>query len=99
MMVLITDGERKPLSVPDRVSAPAEERAQAFATMNAYAGRYTVSGDKVVHHIEAASLQNIVNTDSVRTIVKLEGRRVTLRTAPFLKAGQRVVEDLVFERM
>lgn len=99
MMVLITDGERKPLSVPDRVSAPAEERAQAFATMNAYAGRYTVSGDKMVHHIEAASLQNIVSTDSVRTIVKLEGGRVTLRTAPFLKAGQRVVEDLVFERM
>lgn len=87
MMAIITNGGRKPLSVPDEVSAPAEERAEAFATMVAYAGRYTLSGDKVIHHAEVATVQNWVGSDGVRTIVKFEGKRVTLRTAPFLRGG------------
>ena len=40
MMSITTKGGRKPLSVPDNVGAPAEERAEAFATMTAYAGSY-----------------------------------------------------------
>jgi hypothetical protein len=42
MMAIITYGERRPLSINDRVAAPALERAEAFATMFAYAGRYTI---------------------------------------------------------
>jgi Lipocalin-like domain len=61
MMAIISDDGRKPLSVADRVSAPAEERAQAYSTFMAYAGRYTFTCDKVVHHVEVASLQNWVN--------------------------------------
>ena len=98
MMAIITKGGRKPLSVL-RVSAPASERAEAFSSMTAYAGRYTVDGDKVVHHVEVASIQNFVGTDMVRTLVKLEGKRVTLRTAPFPRGGQLVNEELVWERM
>jgi hypothetical protein len=58
MMAIISDDGRKPLSIPDRVAAPAEERAQAYSTFMAYAGRYTFTCDKVVHHVEVASLQN-----------------------------------------
>jgi len=54
LMVIITAEGRKPLSVNDRIAAPATERAEAFATMVAYAGRYTFTGDKVVHHVEAS---------------------------------------------
>jgi hypothetical protein len=99
MMDVITNGGRKPLSVPDWVSAPAEERADALVTMVAYAGRYTFSANKVVHHVEAAAVQNWVGIDLVRTIVKLEGKRVTLRTPPFLKGGVQMTEELVWERM
>jgi hypothetical protein len=99
MMAIITDGGRKPLSVLDRVSAPTSERAMAFATLVAYGGRYTVSGDKVVHHVEVSGMQNIVNTDLVRTIVKLEGKRATLRTPPFLRGGAQITEELVWERI
>src|SRR5216683_6603580 len=60
VMAIITYGGRKALSINDRVSAAVEERAEAFATMFAYAGRYTLSGDKVVHHVEAASVPNWV---------------------------------------
>src|SRR5580704_12066936 len=45
MTLIMCDDGRKPLSVVDRVSAPAEERAQAFATFVAYAGSYTFTGD------------------------------------------------------
>jgi hypothetical protein len=99
MMDIITNGGRKSLSVPDWVSAPAEERAEALVTMVAYAGRYTVSGDKVVHHVEVAAVQNWVGTDLVRTIVKLEAKRVTLRVPPFLKGGLQITEELVWERV
>lgn len=99
MMAIITSGGRKPLSVRDRVSAPTEERAEAFATVVAYAGRYTFAGDRVVHHVEADVMQNLVNTDQVRFIVKIERNRVTLRTQPFLKNGVQITQELVWERM
>jgi len=99
-MAIITNGGRKQLSVNDWVAAPASERAEAFATMIAYAGRYTLSGDKVIHHLEVASLQNVVGADLVRTIVRFEGKRVTLRTSPFLKGGLQIAsQELVWERM
>ena len=100
MMAIITNGGRKSLSVPDCVGAPAEERAEAFATLVAYAGRYTLDGNKVTHHLEASWLQNVVNMDVIRFIVKLQGNKVTLRTAPFPRGGLQIVkEELVWERM
>ena len=99
MIGIISVDGRKPLSVPDYISAPLAERAEAFSTFVAYAGTYTFTGDKVIHHVEAAWMQNYLKTDQVRTIVKLEGNRVTLRTPPFLKGGVQVTQELVWERM
>jgi lipocalin-like protein len=99
MIGIITTDGRKPLSVPDYVSAPAAERAEAFATLVSYAGTYTFTGDKVIHHVQASWMQNFLNTDQVRLIVKLEADRVTLRTQPFLKGGVQVTQELVWERM
>jgi hypothetical protein len=86
MTLIMADDGRKPLSIVDRVSAPVEERAQAFATFVAYAGRYTFTGDRVVFHIEAASIQNWVNTDLTR-IVTFQADKVKLRTMTTLKGG------------
>ena len=99
MMVVISYGGRKPLSVADYVSAPVEERAAAYATFLAYAGRYTYTGDKVIHHVEVCSIQNRVGADLVRSIVSLKGNRLTLRTPPSLKGGAQVTTELVWERM
>jgi hypothetical protein len=98
MSVVITAEARKPLSINDFVSAPAEERAQAFATMIAYAGRYTFTGDKVIHHVEASWMPNRVGTDLVRS-VKLQADRLILRTPPTLVAGAQTTTELVWERM
>jgi hypothetical protein len=87
------------LSVADRITAPAAERAQAFATFLAYAGRYTVKGATVTHHIEAASIQNWVNGDQVR-FFKLEGDRLTVRTpSTYSTGGQTQTIELVWERI
>ena len=99
MMAIIAHGPRKLLSVPDYTAAPAEERAEAFATFAAYAGRYTLNGDKVVHHVEISSVQNRVGTDLTRSIVALQGDRLVLRTPPFLKGGVMVTTELIWERL
>lgn len=97
MTTMISHGGRKPLS-GNRISSPASERAEAFATFFAYAGRYSVSGDKVTHHVEISSVQNWVNTDMVR-VVKFEGDRITLRTPPLSVGGTIQTTDLVWERV
>lgn len=100
MIGIITFDGRKPLSVPDFISAPAQERAEAFATMVAYAGRYTLSGDKVIHHVEAAWMENYVKTNQVRYIVRFQDNRMILRTPPFLKGGVKLAnQELVWERL
>ena len=98
MMAIISDDGRKPLSVADRVSAPADERAQAYSTFMAYAGRYTFSCDKVVHHVEVTSLQNWINTDQTR-FVTLLGNRIFLRNTPQLRGGVTVIIESVWERL
>ena len=97
MMAIISDDGRKPLSIPDRVAAPVEERAQAYSTFMAYAGRYTFTCDKIVHHVEVASLQNWVSTDQTR-FVTLVDDRLHVRNAPQLRNGVMVTLESVWER-
>jgi len=97
MMAIISDDGRKPLSIPDRVAAPAEERAQAYSTFMVYAGRYTFTCDKVVHHVEVASLQNWVNTDQTRFVTVVDNR-LHVRNAPQLRNGVMVTLESVWER-
>jgi len=104
MMVIITGDGRKALSVSDYIAAPAEERAEAFATLAAYAGRYTLTGDKVIHHVEIAWMQNLVSTDLIRSVVKLDSNNLILRTpsgAPsILRGGVEVAsQEAVWERV
>lgn len=86
MSLIMSDDGRKPLSVVDRVSAPMPERAEAFATFVAYAGRYTVDHDTLVFHVEASSIQNWVNTDLTRAL-NFDNNRMSLKTPTTLKGG------------
>jgi Lipocalin-like domain len=97
MMEIISEDGRKPLLIADRVAAPAEERAAAYSFM-AYAGRYFFTCDKVVTHVDVASLQNLVNTDQTR-FVTLQGTRLTVRTTPISRAGVMVNIESVRERL
>ena len=82
--VLISHGARKLLS-GDRIASPAEEKAEAFATFFAYAGTYSVRGNRITHHVLISSVPNWVGTDLVRT-AKVTGNELTL-TTPLMTIG------------
>jgi len=99
MMAIAASDGRKPLLLADWYAGPIEKRAEAFSTLFAYAGRYTVAGNKVIHHVEVAWIQSFVNTDLVR-LMHLEGEQLVLRTTPFQRDGvQYAYQDLVWKRV
>jgi hypothetical protein len=94
MSALISYGGRKPLSG----RGLAEEEAQAFKTFFAYAGRYTVNGEQIIHHVEISSIQNFVGRDMPRT-AKLEGDTLTLTTPPTPINGKVQTVELIWQRL
>src|SRR4051812_5360898 len=77
--VMVSHGGRQLLSNEDLSIATPAERAEAFRTFNAYAGSYTLTGDRITHHVEIASLPNWVGRELVR-MVRCRNDRLTLET-------------------
>jgi hypothetical protein len=75
-----------------------EEQAEAFKTFLAYAGRYSLSGDKVIHHVEISSIPNYVDKDLIRS-VKFEGDRIVLVTPPTRLNGKLQTVELIWQRL
>jgi hypothetical protein len=94
MTSVISYGGRKLLSV----GANAEERAQAFDTFLAYSGRYSLSDDKVIHHVEVSSIQNYVHKDLIRNL-KFHGDQIVLITPPTLVNGKIQTIELTWQRV
>ncbi len=99
MTAVINYGGRKPLSTTDRFRAAAEEKAAAYETSFSYAGRYEIKDDKVVHHVEIASVENWVKTDLIRNF-RLQGNRLVLLTPPLpSQQGKAANVELTWERV
>lgn len=98
MMAIVSYGGRRNLSVSDPAVVSVEEQAEAFKTFVAYAGQYTLSGDKITHHVEIASIQNWANTDLVRG-VRFEGERIVLTAPPTPLRGQMQTFELIWQRL
>jgi hypothetical protein len=94
VMAIICHSGRKPLASGDRISASTDERAEAFATSFSYAGHYSLSGSKIIHRVELASVQNWVDTDLVR-LVRLDDNKITLTTPPISVGGEIRTTELV----
>ncbi|MGA2647907.1 MAG: lipocalin-like domain-containing protein [Candidatus Sulfotelmatobacter sp.] len=92
---IISYGGRKPLSFG---GGALEEQAEAFKTFLAYAGRYTLSAEKVIHHIEISSIQNYVGKNLVRSI-KFQGDQIILVTPPTPVNGKVQTVELVWQRL
>ncbi len=97
VIALISYGGRKPISGRTGTFA-LEEQAEAFKTFLAYAGRFTLNGDTVIHHIEISSIQNYVDKELVRS-VKFEGERIILVTPPTLVNGKVQTVELIWQRL
>lgn len=92
---LISNGGRKLFSVD---GGTPEEQTEAFKTFFGYAGRYTLSGNKVTHRVEISSVQNYVDNDLVRS-VKFEGDRIILATPPTRADGKMRIFELIWQRL
>lgn len=92
---IISYGGRKLLAGP---IATLQEQAEAFKTFFAYAGRYSLNGDKITHQIEISSIQNYVGRDLVRS-VKLQGDQIILVTPPTPVNGKIQVVELTWQRL
>ena len=92
VMVLTTPPDRKPFGAKflagDVTGAPVEQRAEAANGVIAYAGRYEVDGDRVLHHVQVAFLPDWVGTTNVR-VYRFEGNRLILSTPPDAQGGVR----------
>ena len=58
-----------------------EEKVKLQGSMVAYAGTYTVDGEKVVHHVDISWNESWTGTDQVR-FYKVDGDTLTITTAP-----------------
>jgi hypothetical protein len=99
MSAILAAESRKPLTGGNRITAPVEDRAEAFSTATAYTGTYTVTEGQVVHHVDISVNPNWVGTDQVR-FIRLQGNRLTIVTPPLPTRpdGKLRVSTLVWER-
>ncbi|BAY85653.1 hypothetical protein NIES267_51540 [Calothrix parasitica NIES-267] len=105
MMVMFSKSERQLLSGNSASpltsaihSVPIEERAEAFSTFNSYAGSYTVDGDKVIHHVEIASIPNRIGKSLTRTFT-INENQVALKTPPSRSDDTPKIFELTWERI
>jgi hypothetical protein len=99
MMATLTSEGRKQIGA-NRFAGSAEDQAEAYKTVSAYAGTYTVTDTGVIHHVEVASIQSWVGSDQER-FTKLEGDTLTIKSPPLFSPpdGKRRVIALVWQRI
>jgi len=105
-LIYTAEGRMSALVLAENRKAPAAampteaEALSLFKSMVAYAGRYTIEPDRVIHHVEQSWNQAWTGTDVVR-FYKFDGSRLTLTTAPAPnpRDGKMSVSTLVWERL
>jgi hypothetical protein len=98
MSAIITKDGRPKLS--DMPKATAEERAELFNTMAAYAGTFTLDGNTVTHHVDISWNEHWTGSDQVRNL-RLEGDQLYISSNPLPNDidGNVIVAELVWEKV
>jgi hypothetical protein len=73
MICMIVNADRKPFVTGGQWNASDAEKAGAYNSMLAYAGRYRIEGTTVVHAVQASLFPNWKGGEQRRQI-RLEGR-------------------------
>ncbi|HEU4430072.1 MAG TPA: lipocalin-like domain-containing protein [Myxococcota bacterium] len=87
----------------DRVKPQSADLADTSKTVNydqfnAYCGRFEVKGERVIHHVEVASLPQWCGIDQER-VFKIDGTRLILETPPLTINAQAPTAYLIWERV
>jgi hypothetical protein len=93
----IAAASRPAVDDEDLLGGPQEQRAAAYSTYVAYWGRYTVAGDRIIHHVDTSLVPGWTGIEQVRYF-SLSGDVLALRTPPMRLAGATVVTELSWQR-
>ena len=96
MMALVTT-EGRPDAALDRGAASDAELAAALRTLIAYAGRWSVDGDTVTHHVTVADWPARLGADHARQF-RFEGERLILSASAVDEDGAERVYALTWRR-
>jgi hypothetical protein len=97
MSVITVAAER----IKPREAVPSDtERTQLYNTLVAYAGTYSVDGNKVVHHVDISWNDAWTGTDQVRFFA-LDGDTLMIKSAPTKSPsdGREGVWTVVWQRV
>lgn len=94
--ILIKENRKAPAAL-----VPTDlEKVDLYSGLIAYAGTYTVEGDRVSHHIDASWNQAWTGTTQVR-VFKIDGNVLHIQTVPAKNAltGRSTVSTLVWNKV
>ena len=82
MAAVLMGTHRPSLNPPQSIGSPASGQCiESVADFLAYAGRYEIKGDRVLHHVEVCVFTNLVGTTLERQFT-IAGDTLTIRTVP-----------------
>ena len=98
MSAVLMRADRPLFAAGDILAATDAERVAAFSSSSAYAGRYEVLDDRIVHHLEVTTYPNWSGTDQVREF-DVSDTHLTLFPPRMLMQGKMRSGRVHFERM
>ncbi|WP_292934223.1 lipocalin-like domain-containing protein [Noviherbaspirillum sp.] len=78
MMCMLCRGDRQNFTTGGQWNASEQEKAQAYSSMLAYAGTYSVAGDTVSHNVELSAFPNWKGGTQKRRIETMEAGQLVL---------------------
>ena len=98
MSVAIMMADRRRFASDNLRESTDKESVEAFRSHFSYCGKYSISSNKVIHHVEVGSFPNWTGEELERTY-EFYGNRLTLSTPPTLIGGVQRIGQLVWERV
>jgi len=100
MVALMAPADRPPFGSDDLAGGTPDEQARAFSTFVAYAGRYRIEGDAIVHTVETSLFPNWIGTVQRRGwTLSNDGGTLTLESPPIALRGVTRRQRLTWTRV
>jgi hypothetical protein len=100
MVALMAPNDRPPFGSDDLTGGTPDEQARAFSTFVAYAGRYRIEGDAIIHSVETSLFPNWVGTVQRRHwTLSDDGGMLTLESPPIALRGVTRRQRLIWTRV
>ena len=98
MQVLIGSPDR-PRFRGEWSAIPDRDKAACLDRMVAYSGRFTVAGDRVLHHVDVCWIPNWEGRDLVRLASFPDAEHLLLRTEAATDGRPRPKQEVLWERV